>query len=221
MPMAKQKKFNGKVVVGMVLVLVALIFAAVAMVGSWWDMKVTISAGGLSMDTTMGFGLGSLCITGTVLGQSVSACGAYSAGTTGASSLSDISNVMGLANMLTILGLLMAILTFVLIIVGAGRPKLKIGVLLFGIIGAVVLLVAFVYVYTSLPGAVSTAFGSTYTGISGFFGSVDAGSAGKISWGGGMGWYMALMGFILLLIGAIIATTGMKAQPAPMAPPPM
>lgn len=220
MPVATQKKFNGKVVVGMVLVLVALIFAAVALVGSWWDMKMTVTAPLIGeTDTTLGFGVGSLCASVKALGQTVSACGSYSAGYSGAS-LTDVSNIMNLGYILTILGLLMAILTFILIIVGAGKPKLKIAVLLFGIIGAVVLLVAFVYVYSALPGAINTAFSGAFN-ISGYFGSFDAGTLGKISWGGGMGWYMALMGFILLLIGAIIATTGMKAQPAPMAPPPM
>lgn len=227
MSAAKPKKFNGKVITGLVLVLVALIFVAVAMFGSWWDYKASGSGGGLTVDATLGFGLNQICLTGTVMGISASACGAYSGGapvpgSSGATPVTNIQNVMGLGNILVILGLLMAILTLILIFVGAGKPKLRMLVMLFGIIGAIVLLVAFAYVYVSLPGAVDKDMAAGSGAIPGFFGSMSAAGV-NVTWGGGIGWYMALIGFILLLVGALIAMAGMKPQPAQMTPmpPPM
>jgi hypothetical protein len=214
-PAAPTKKFNGKVVAGLVLVLVALIFAAMAMFGSWWSLKESASG----VDATIDFGLNQYCVKGTIMGISASACQGYGTAYTGFTSLSKTQNLMGLAYILTLLGLVMAILTLILIIVGAGRPKLKMGVLICGIIGGIILLVAFIYVFTGLTGAINDDMtGGTATPISGFFGSTSLGGV-DLSWGGALGWYMALLGFIMLLVGALIASSGMK-KPVP-APPPM
>jgi len=217
-PAAPTKKFNGKVVTGLVLVLVALIFAAMAMFGSWWSLKESATG----IDATIDFGLNQYCATGTIGGMTATACQGYGTVFAGFSSFSKTQSLMGLAYLLTLLGLVMAILTLILIVVGAGRPKLKMGVLICGLIGGILLLVAFIYVFTGLTGAINDDMtGGTATPISGFFGSTSMAGI-ELSWGGALGWYMALFGFIMLMVGAIIAASGMKAARAPVpAPPPM
>lgn len=208
---APPKKFNGKIIGGLVLVLVALIVAGLALVGSWWTWSAKATVLGVTMEQKADFGLGQLCTSGLV-----NMCQAYTSAEN-----SKMIAVFSLAQILTILGLVMAILTLILIIVGAGKPKLKGAVLLFGIIGAIVLLVAAIYVFSGLPGAfnddlAASGGSTTFMPVTGFFGSGSisaGGSSLNLSYGGGTGWMMALIGFILLLLGALMATMGMKKAP--------
>ena len=215
---APTKKFNGKVVTGLVLVLVALIFAAMAMFSPWWGLKEKAPG----VDASIDFSLNQYCVSGTFGGVSIpTACQGFGTAYTGFLSLSKTQSLMGIAYILILLGLVLAILTLILIIAGAGKPKLRMGVLACGLIGGIMMLVAFIYVYISLPTAINDDMtGGAATVISGFFGSISVGGM-EMSWGGGLGWYMALLGFILLMVGALIATSGMKARPAPVPPPPI
>src|SRR4030067_848092 len=103
-------------------------------------MKASVM--GTTIKQKADFGLGQVCMSGVA-----SVCQAYTS-----ASNSKMLSVFSLAQILTILGLVMAILTLILIIVGAGKPKLKGAVLLFGIIGAIVLLVAAIYLFSGLSG---------------------------------------------------------------------
>ena len=215
------KKFNGKIIGGLVLVVLALIFAGIALTGAWWSWNMKASAMGITMEQKLEFGLGQACMSGIA-----SQCFAYTSAEN-----SKMMGVFSLIQILTILGLVMAILTLVLIIVGAGKPKMKIAVLLFGIIGAIMLLLAVVFAFSSLPTAfnddVAAGGGiSGFSAVSGFFGSASInlmGTSMELTYGGGLGWMMALIGFIMLLLGALVAMAGMKAAPVPppMPAPPM
>jgi len=200
----------------MVLVLVALILAIVAMATNWWTLSMSVT--GVSMN--LNFGLRTACVDAGSLG---SQCGGYDGAPSGIASAVNISFI------LVLLGLILAILALVLILAGRSRPKLRMAVLLIGLIGSIMLLIAPIYFMATWPGAINDFINSLVPGglpagtslVSGFFGSTTFGPA-NVTYGGSIGWIMCIVAFVLLLIGSLIAASGMKAQPAPMAPmPPM
>jgi hypothetical protein len=128
---------------------------------------------------------------------------------------------------LTAAGLGLGALMVILVALAGQRPGLRKAGAVVGILGFVVLLVAPLYVMTALPGAMSADSVSVIPGEDtgafsfGFWGSQSfnfGGFASSVSYGGGWGWFLALVAGIMLLIGGILALRA--PRPAAMAPAP-
>ena len=103
------------------------------------------------------------------------------------------------------------IVSLVLVIIGfIGALLLAVGKLGKGVavslvaIGFILSLIAPLYFYAALPGAVKADSGLEQS----FFGSKNG-----MSYGGGIGWWLAIVGMILILIALILVAVAKKPQP--------
>ena len=198
----QSRRFNGKVIGSIILVLVGLILAGVALTGIWW----TVTTPGGATDFYLDKGCS----------PQPTGCLTYAQWTSQYSQTKPAQDTFGTIDMILIVGLILAVLTLILVFVAAGKPGLKIDVLLVGVIAAIVLLGAVLYAYTALPPALNDM--TPGAPFSSFFGSADVGGIPE-TWGGGMGWFLTLASFVLVLIGTIVAFVGIK-KPAGFAAPP-
>lgn len=203
-PVVKPKMFNGKVIASIVLILVGLILAGASLTGVWWS--VTSTAGGAS-----DFSLDKACSPPPF------GCLTYSQWSSQFPQTKSTQDMFGTTSMMMIVGLILAVLSLILVIVAARKPGLKIGVILVGIISAIVFLVAALYTYSALPAALNEM--TTGAPYSSFFGSANV-AGNSMTWGGGMGWYLTLGAFVFVLLGMIFAFMGVRKQTLMSPPPP-
>jgi len=196
-------RFNTRTIVALVMVIVALIFVAIPLGMNWWG--VSLSGGGYSGSADAS--LSQFCISGTF--------------GTGCESLSTspdkaIPDTAGLTSTIMLVGLLLVILALVFFILAIFLPKIGIGAFVCGLIGGLMPLVAFLYYFAAWPGAMKNT-ASSMLGIDnpGFFGSSSPVSGVTVSWGGSIGWYMAIVAFILALVASILVLMAVRAI-APM-----
>ncbi len=91
-----------------------------------------------------------------------------------------------------------AVATLILVILSTRWRRLAIGALAAGVIGAVLLSAAPVYLYLVLPGTIRS-------GVNSFFGSYAQDANTTWTWGGGPGWFTAYLGSGAFLVSGIFA----------------
>lgn len=139
-------------------------------------------------------------------------------------------------------GILLAFASGVLAVLPSSRPGLRRGALALGIVALLLAVAAPVTVAVAQPGALRhDASGSgggnltrnTSGPWNGFFGSCSGASCGAFAggangsaftnttetWGPGGGWYVSLVGFVILLIGVVFARRKGAAATMPAGPP--
>ena len=212
--------FLGKV--GAVFGLVGIVLVAASFVGPWWTLSVSVSVVGINVDADADFGLfGATSHTTTLAGSSTA--------TVNYSDNPNIGSVFRLAMIFMVLGAGFGGLMIALSALSGARPNLRKFSALMGVLAFVLALLGPLYVMTALPAAVNQeSGGGTTTGfaIDGFFGSESVslfGNTVAISYAGGWGWYLALVGAIVLLVGAVASLRATKVAPAgaPMYAPPL
>ncbi len=202
------RRFSGRTIAALILLALAVILVGVSTTLSWWNISA-------SNGTSGAFYLTNACAGGS--------CAGYQ----GEPGLQD---AFALTNDLVLIGLALAVFTLVLFIASVFCPRVGVGTLATGIIAALLLLAAPVYLYVALPGAITTFTGASR--VTSFFGSYTS-PAGFLTpsvtttWGGGSGWYVALVSFAVLLVSAIFAFSASRRlaafgsfRAAPLAPPP-
>jgi hypothetical protein len=141
-----------------------------------------------------------------------------------------MGSVFRLGMILMVLGAGFGGLMIALSALSGARPNLRKFSALMGVLAFTFALLGPLYVMTALPAAVNQeSGGGTTTGfaIDGFFGSESVslfGNTVAISYAGGWGWYLALVGAVVLLVGAVASLRAPKTvsagAPMPYAPPP-
>jgi len=171
------RRFGGRTIAGLVLVILTIVLIGIVTTFSWWN--ISSSNGG-----TAAFYLGSAC-GGT-------SCASYQ----GYPALHD---AFALTNTLVLASLALSVFTFIFLALSILWPRLGIGALVTGVVGSILLLVAPVYLYFGLPGAIGSP-------VNGFFGSyTQPGAPTWYAWGGGTGWFMALVVSGLFIVSTLLA----------------
>jgi hypothetical protein len=132
--------------------------------------------------------------------------------------INSVLDTFGMAYIFVILGMILSILALILILVAglSGKIPGSIGGIC-GVIGAIFMLIAPLYLVFAFPNAVNEIIAPAGEQIS-FWGTYSYAFMGinlNLSWGAGMGWYLAVVAFVILLIGSIMAFGIKKPQPAP------
>ena len=222
-PSDLRRRFGGKTIAALVITIVALVFIIISMMATWWNVDFSMTIVTSSFRAQGGYTLGGSCFTTTIPGYPAqSSCSGF------ASAESSLANVFQLAFVMMIIGLILTILAMVFLLIGILRPKLGMAGFVCAIIGAILILVAPIYVFAAAPGAFGGAFlglgsllpsGMTVsTNIPGFFGSgtisltyMGSTFTGDLTVGGGIGWYLAFASFAMLLVAGIMIMSAARA----------
>ncbi len=177
------RRFNPLTIAALVLQVLTIVLVGIAMTLPWWAFFT-------NGDMTAWY-LGNSCGGGT--------CTSYY----GYPSLRD---TFGLTGALVVWGLTLYVLALAVLVVSLVWPRIGFLVLVLGILGSILFLVAPVYLYLALPGALSSAGFSVP--VSGFFGSGSQASffgTTQYSWTGAAGWFMMWGVFLFSLAATTVA----------------
>ncbi len=204
--------------IGVVLGVIAVVLAIVAVVGPWWTVDTQGTVLGFKGTTHSEY---SLFGTANSAQSNVSS----SSNTTGYADLPQMGAVFSLATILTVLGLVLGIGMVLIGVLPGSNPSFRRFALIAGALAFLVLLIASLYVMSSLPAAANTdvaaAHGVTYTG----FWGTQSGNLGtlfsySVTWAAGWAWYMALVAAILFLVAGIAMAVTRRPTMQPVQSPP-
>lgn len=102
----------------------------------------------------------------------------------------SLAQTFGLANLLALVGLFLFMFAAVAFSASLVWPRVGSVTLALGLVGSVLILGAPLYLYFSLPSALTSA--GYPAPVAGFFGSYSSGGS-SFSWTGGAGWYLAFL----------------------------
>ncbi len=194
-------------IIGAVLVIVTLFMP-------WYATTTSVDIAGSTMETTASYGLSG--VTADVAGMSVTT--SYAAG-----DLDAVGGLMSMTMIMVLIGFILMIAGGALAMMGKMAPK-TVGAIVLA--GGIIALLAAVLFMTGMPGALESdapagAFDAyDPSPATSFFGSIDMGALGTISWGGGLAWILALVAGVVGLIGGAMAMMGKKAPEETPATPP-
>lgn len=161
------RRLDALAIAGGVLLALTIVMIAISFTVPWWASW----ANGVMSS----WYLATVCTTGS--------CSGYAASP-------SLSGAFGLANLLVLVSLFLFMFAAVAFSASLVWPRLGSVTLVLGLVGSVLILGAPLYLYFSLPGALtSSGFPAP---VSGYFGSW-AGTGGSYSWTGGAGWYLAFL----------------------------
>lgn len=215
-----------------ILLTIGLVLILISMFIGWWTATETLT-GNPSSTTTLNFIPGSSYTT-TCTSSTTGCGGSGSSSTTStyaSSNLNHVSTIYQDVQYLLIGAVLLVAFAVVAGFLGAfgisfGRGQMSM-VVAFAIIAAILCLAAAAWVAVGQPAALSSdangSCGASPNICGSFWGSYSA-AGGSETWGAGGGWYLALVGFILVIAGgAMYART--RSEPFTLAeiaqaPPP-
>ncbi len=225
-PSALRMRFGPRTIAALVMTIVALVFVILAIATPWWTMKysLTLPYSYGSLQATDNYFLGGGCESATMFSSQMSGCSSYG------SQHGALGGAFGLAYILMIIGLILMILALSLLLVSALRPRVGIVAAICAFIGSILVLIAPIYVFVVTPGAFTSAmssylgsllpgYGVTISwGVTGFFGSgpivISASGTtltGQSSYWGDIGWFIAFVAFVLVLISAVMILIAVRA----------
>ncbi|MDI6707611.1 MAG: hypothetical protein QME47_00735 [Candidatus Thermoplasmatota archaeon] len=202
-----------KGIVAIVLALLVVILLGVALIGTWWTRKGEGTATGYSYKED--FGLQEAHVKKEAAGMKMETTTKYSDNPEAATSkvYNNVFYITIVALVLGIIGLITAI------VAGVGKLSAKIAGI-FLILTFIFALVAPIYFAAVLPGAMHADLPEWNKGFTGSEDLTYMDMTGSWSWGPGYGWYLAVVAFIVALIGAILAFRAKKPKAAVAAPTP-
>jgi len=222
-PSELKMRFGSKTIAALVVSVLALVFVMVSMMSAWWSMRITLQITPYQLVEDAGYYLGGECasISGIPGFPTSGMCSGFGSMET------PIADVFHVAFVLMLLGLILTILALVFLLVGVLRPSLGTAGALCAIIGSMLILIAPIYVFAAAPGAfnnVASGIGSLFPGmtvnwkVSGFFGSgpielsyMGTTFTGQTTYGGGIGWLIAFVAFVLLLVAGVMILSAVRA----------
>ena len=158
-------RFDLPAVTTVVLSVLTVVLIAVSLTVPWWA-----SFGNGQMTSWY---LGTSCVSGTC---------------TGYASVPALAGVFGLVLALVTAALAVSVMALAAFGVSLVWPRMTVLAYVLGLVASVLLLVAPVYLYFALPGALTSS--GFPVPVAGFFGSY-AGAGSAYSWTGAAGWYLA------------------------------
>lgn len=184
------QRFGSRTIAAVVLLLATMVLIGVTTTLAWW----TVSS---SSGSSSAWYLGDACSGGTCTGYD-----GYPA----------LHDTFGLTSDLAFGALALSVATLIFLLVSAIRPRWATTTLLTGVIGSLLQLAAPLYLFAALPGAMNASGDSSVTS---FFGSATSPGffgfgAATYTWGGGSGWYLALVVFVLFLASTAIAVSAVR-----------
>ncbi|MCI4342332.1 MAG: hypothetical protein L3K11_08195 [Thermoplasmata archaeon] len=238
-----------KGMLGGLLLIIGAILLVVSLLVGWYvftaKSNFSESFGGTSFSgsstSTVTLSLGSnyqLSGTSTVNGVSASqsrTC-AY-AGNSTCPAEKNVSSLYSAGEYIVVGGVALGFLGGILALMGGSRPGMrKIG-MVFGVVALLLAIAAPMTLLAAQPGAFKSDEGNAYMGNGTgpdhtYFGSCSGSSCGSTgvpggsnttgNWGPSTGWYLSIVGFVILLLGVIMSRRGTEPAaaptPAPVAP---
>ncbi len=206
--------------IGVVLGVIAVVLAIVAVAGPWWTVDTQATIFGFSGTTHSEYNL-----FGTA--NSAQSNLSSSSNTTGYADLPQMGAVFGLATILTVLGIILGIGTVLIGILPGPNRSFRRFALVAAVLAFLVLLVAGLYVMSSLPAAASTDLRPPRSvPFSGFWGTQSGNAGGlysySVTYAAGWAWYAVLGAAILFVVAGIAMAVSRKPsmQGFQNAPPP-
>ncbi len=197
---------------GAVMAIIAVILIGITLPLPWYNVHMKESIMGQNIEANMDFYLDHATMSSG--GQSYSQT--YN-GTTNTGKTFQMTEIWD------IVGLVFAIIGFIgAILLAVGKSGKGVAVSLVAL-GFILSLIAPIYLYAELPGAFKAdAHGYSIPGISGGPTESFFGSSNGVTWGGGIGWWLAIVGVIFMLLALIFVAIARKPQlvAPPMAPTP-
>jgi len=221
--------------VGAAIVLVAAILMLVALLTPWYMEQVSDSGVSVTLNAYPGLpstnGTIQFTCSGLPSGESCTPQSSYTA-----EKLNNTGNIAEAGFFLIIVGFVLGLIGAILGFTSGKNARRAGPARTLAIVALVVAIAAVAMFAVALPTAIGQdSPGHTGTGPwSSFFGSGNASSmglpGGTLTWGPGIGWYLAIGAFVLFLVGMFVLRQGQKepAQPAaqvvaavpPVTPPP-
>jgi len=223
---------KGRRVVGAIIVLIGAILLIAALLTPWYAFKSSYAGGSETQNSYPGMPStnGTIQYTCSNLPR-----GATCPPQTSYSSIvpkeTNVGNIAETGFFLLIVGIILGFLATIFGLMSRGNARRSTPALAFGIIALLLALLTPVLFAAALPGAISSDISTTYRppNTSGPWSSFIGSSSytnplvGPVSlnWGPAIGWYLAFVAFVILLIGVILLFLYRKdpAEPAPVAVP--
>ena len=205
-----------KAMIGAVMAIIAVILIGISLVMPWYVVSAKTEGMGQSAESNMDFYLDHAGMKNPLTGEYETH--SYSEDNT----TSNVKNTFQTTQMLDIVGLVLVLVGFIgALMLAMGKMKKNIAIILV-LLGFIFALIAPMYLMTSLPPAIKADSGG-YAPKMGdsFFGSESENLGGvsmTISWGGGMGWFMALIAAVLMILALIFVFLSKPEEPMPMMP---
>jgi hypothetical protein len=207
--------------VGAAIVLVGAILLIAALFTPWYMEQFSNSGNTETMYAYPGIPTSSGTIQYTCSG--ISSCPgstSYSA-----HNLTNSGNIAEAGYFLIIGGLVLGLIGAILGFTSGNNPRRARPAMTLALVGGILAIAAVGAFVAALPSAIgSDTPGHTGTGPwSSFFGSTSLGG-GTLTWGPGIGWYLGIVAFVVLLVGMIVLARARKdpsvpAAAAPAVPP--
>ena len=187
--------FNPRIITALVVIIMAIVIIGITLKMPWWNLTVNDEG----IVTNFDYSLGQVCH----LSPTESGCLSYQYIASNLPSFKLVSDTFELTNIFMLAGFIMAILTLIFLISGIFHPKIGLVAMICGIIGSILVLVAPLYLFAFLPGAMNFWSQPANCPIN-FFGSTTCDSTHFCS-SGSFGWFFAIFTFVLFLIATVLS----------------
>src|SRR2546426_3728351 len=207
------RRFGARTIAAIVLLIVSLVFVAIAGSSAQWSVTVPATFG--TSAGTIYFNLGNVCFAGR--------CLPYTSPQIVSGAAAALTTVMGLANAFALVAMVMAFLALVFMVLAALWPRVGIASIACAVVGSLFILLVPIFLFFTLPGS----FGGLPTQPGGSPVTSFFGSGSGASWGAGIGWYLDFVAFALFLVAAVLVVRArrsvallgnIRARPTPAAP---
>jgi hypothetical protein len=212
---------------GAIVVLIGLVLLLVAMFTPWYTWEMSASGSGTSASETINFYPGLPSENGTLkytcTGAASGDCPTQSS--YNQASLNHTGAIAETGLFLIIGGVVFGFLALIFGLLARGNARRTTPAIALAVLALILAVAAPALFAVQLPGAVSSdtpghSGSGPWSTFLGSNSSTTAFGSETLTWGPGMGWYLAFGAFALFLIGAIILIAARKDPPAP-APVPM
>lgn len=201
--------------VGAAIVLVGAILLIAALFTPWYMEQFSASGASTTLNAYPGIPSSSGTIQYTCSGLP---SGASCPGSTSysAKNLTNTGNIAEAGYFLIIVGLVLGLIGAILGFTSRNNPSRARPAMTMAIVAMILAIAAVGAFAAALPSAIgSDTPGHSGTGPwSSFYGSTSLGG-GTLTWGPGIGWYLAIVAFVLLLVGMIVLARARREPPAP------
>ena len=223
---------KGRRVVGAIIVLVGAILLIAALFTPWYAFKTSYAGASETQNSYPGIPStnGTIQYTCSSLPTGVT-CPPQTSYSSIVPKETNVGNIAETGFFLLIVGIILGFLATIFGVMSRGNARRSTPALALGIIALLLAIITPVLFAAALPGAISSDISTTYRPPntsgpwSSFIGSSSYTSpvVGSVSldWGPGVGWYLAIVAFVILLVGVILLFLYRKdpAEPAPVAAP--
>lgn len=215
---------------GTIIILIGAILLIAALFTPWYAYKTSYAGASETQNSYPGIASTNGTIQYTCSGLPAGAsCPSQTSYSSIVPKETNVGNIAETGFFLLIVGIILGIIAAIFGFVSRGNARRSGPALTLGIIALLLAIVAPVLFAAALPGAVSSDISTTYRppNTSGPWSSFTGSSSytnplvGVVSfnWGPGVGWYLSIGAFVILLVGVVLLFIGRKEPSAPTPAP--